>query len=122
MTNEELQGLRDKIDDVGIPQCMHAGRTVGRTLYVGDGPDDLIGIVDTREQAEYIVAACNAFIDLVLEVTMLKEELRYWQGDAPKEDYECVICPTLRGNLGSDANRHQCRNARGWLDPREVWD
>jgi hypothetical protein len=37
------------------PTVWHAGRTVGRTLYTGDGPDDLIGIVDTRALAELVV-------------------------------------------------------------------
>ncbi len=37
----------------------HAGRTVGRTLYKGDGPDDLIGVMDSRELAAYVVVAVN---------------------------------------------------------------
>lgn len=39
----------------------HVGRTVGRTIYQGDGPDDLIGIMDTRELAALVVAAVNAY-------------------------------------------------------------
>jgi hypothetical protein len=38
----------------------HAGRTVGRTLYQGDGPDDLIGVMDNRELAAQVVAEHNA--------------------------------------------------------------
>lgn len=38
----------------------HAGRTTGRALYDGDGPDDLIGVMDTRELAAAVVEAVNA--------------------------------------------------------------
>lgn len=38
----------------------HAGRTTGRALYDGDGPDDLIGVMDTRELAAVVVVAVNA--------------------------------------------------------------
>jgi hypothetical protein len=41
----------------------HTGRTVGRTIYSGDGPDDLIGVMDTREIAAHIVRLHNRFID-----------------------------------------------------------
>lgn len=37
------------------PPVWHTGRTVGRTVYCGDGPDDLIGIMDTRNLAELVV-------------------------------------------------------------------
>jgi hypothetical protein len=37
------------------PTTWHAGRTVGRTLYHGDGPDDLLGYMDTRNLAELVV-------------------------------------------------------------------
>lgn len=44
----------------GIPAApWHAGRTVGRTLYQGDGPDDLIGIMDSRELAAFVALARN---------------------------------------------------------------
>lgn len=39
------------------PPVWHAGRTVGRTVYQGDGPDDMIGVMDTRELAEIVVLA-----------------------------------------------------------------
>jgi hypothetical protein len=35
----------------------HTGRTVGRTLYVGDGVDDLIGMMDNRAYAELVLLA-----------------------------------------------------------------
>lgn len=38
----------------------HAGRTVGRTIYQGDGPDDMIGTMDSRELAAHVVALHNA--------------------------------------------------------------
>ena len=38
----------------------HAGRTTGRALYDGDGPDDLIGVMDSRELAAVVVVAVNA--------------------------------------------------------------
>lgn len=46
----------------------HVGRTVGRTLYQGDGPDDLVGIMDTRRLATFVVVACNHYPALVREL------------------------------------------------------
>lgn len=42
------------------------GRTVGRTIYrqLGDDPsksDELVGLMDTRELAELVVAALNRY-------------------------------------------------------------
>lgn len=48
-----------------MPDLMRVGRTLGRTLYLITPGDDrladrCIGIADTRELAEWIVAAVNA--------------------------------------------------------------
>jgi hypothetical protein len=43
----------------------HAGRTVGRTLYQGDGSDDLVGVMDTRELAALVVRAVNSHEALI---------------------------------------------------------
>lgn len=67
----DLDACQKEIDTYFLP-TLHAGRTVGRTLYQGDGVDDLIGIVDTRGQARYIVMAVNAFPELVAEVRVLR--------------------------------------------------
>jgi len=54
MTPERTQRLRALLVSVG-PTDWHAGRTVGRTLYRGDGPDDMIGVMDSRLLAELVV-------------------------------------------------------------------
>jgi len=55
MTQEQIARLSDLLERT--PPITHAGRTVGRTLYSGDGPDDLIGVMDSRELAELVVLA-----------------------------------------------------------------
>lgn len=42
----------------------HAGRTVGRTVYRGDGPDDLIGVMDKRDYAAFVCCMRNLLPDL----------------------------------------------------------
>ncbi len=50
-----------------IAQRWRVGRSVGRTIYVCEGVNDpadtLIGMVDSQELAEHIVALHNAHID-----------------------------------------------------------
>lgn len=46
----------------------HAGRTVGRTLYRGDGPEDLIGVMDSRELAALVVTAVNVCRSLLAKL------------------------------------------------------
>lgn len=45
----------------------HAGRRHGRTLYFGEGPDDGVGYMDTRDLATYIVTARNLVLRLIRE-------------------------------------------------------
>lgn len=54
MTERDLVRLRRLLETV-YPTDWHAGRTVGRTLYHGDGPDDLIGVMDNRLLAELVI-------------------------------------------------------------------
>lgn len=54
MTPEREARLRSLVTHVYATDW-HAGRTVGRTLYHGDGPDDLLGVMDTRMLAELVV-------------------------------------------------------------------
>ncbi len=53
----DLARIRELLARYEYPHPWHAGRTVGRTLYCGDGPDDLIGTMDNRELAELVVLA-----------------------------------------------------------------
>lgn len=55
MTPEQIERLRLLLGR--YPTVWHAGRTVGRTIYIGDGPDDMVGIMDTRQLAELVVLA-----------------------------------------------------------------
>jgi hypothetical protein len=50
----KIARLRALLSSV-YPTDWHTGRTVGRTLYCGDGPDDMIGTMDTRMLAEMVV-------------------------------------------------------------------
>lgn len=40
-----------------LDETWRVGSKVGRTLYRGDGPDDIIGLLDTREAAKLAAAA-----------------------------------------------------------------
>ncbi len=53
MSEQQEARLRELLSR--YPTTWHAGRTVGRTLYHGDGPDDLLGMMDTRGLAELVV-------------------------------------------------------------------
>lgn len=58
MQAERVERLRYLLGPGAGPRMRdpwHAGRTVGRTLYHGDGPDDLIGVMDSRALAELVV-------------------------------------------------------------------
>jgi len=55
------------------PPPWHAGRTVGRTVYMGDGRGDLIGVMDSRALAEFVAAARADIPALVTEVRELRE-------------------------------------------------
>ena len=52
----------------------HAGRTVGKTLYDGDGPDDMIGVMMTRDLAAQVVAEHNEIASLRAQVAALTVE------------------------------------------------
>lgn len=58
------------------PLSWRVGSTVGRTIYCGNGPDDLIGVMDTREDAAFVVACVNAFAALEAERDQLREQVR----------------------------------------------
>jgi hypothetical protein len=73
-------GKLDWVDDIqvrliltGKPYPWHAGRQVGRTIYCGDGPDDLIGIMDTRELADFVAHAPEDIGRLIAEVRKLRD-------------------------------------------------
>jgi hypothetical protein len=52
----------------------HAGRTVGRTIYHGEGPDDLIGIMDSRPLADFVANAPDDITYLLGRVRELEAE------------------------------------------------
>jgi hypothetical protein len=63
--------LERELTDVHTPhpKKWRVGRSVGRTIYVQEGPDSskqdtLIGIMDTSAQAMLVVLAVNSFIEL----------------------------------------------------------
>lgn len=57
-------------------ESWHAGRTVGRTLYKGDGPDDMIGIMDTRDLTAFVASAPDAIRWLLAELQRTRAGLR----------------------------------------------
>lgn len=54
----------------------HAGRTVGRTVYKGDGPDDMIGVMDTRDYAGFVACMRNLLPELI-EMTWYLDDIEY---------------------------------------------
>ena len=78
----------------------HAGRTVGRTLYRGDGPDDCIGLMDSRALADLVVVAVN--ISRVL-LAKLDESQRGGSGtvclDADSETHQILRDVFARAEL-----------------------
>jgi chromosome segregation ATPase len=56
----------------------HAGRTVGKTLYNGDGPDDMVGVMMTRELAALVVERVNGYAALQEEVSRFEMERKLW--------------------------------------------
>lgn len=58
------------------------GSKVGRTIYKGHGPDDLIGVMDTRELAASVVFARNDARWLCAELKKARAMLRRleWEG------------------------------------------
>jgi hypothetical protein len=79
----------------------HTGRTVGRTIYSGDGPDDLIGVMDTREIAAHIVRLHNRYIDEQAD----NEYREVMHGRKPTPDVQirahndCIWGSTTDGNI-----------------------
>lgn len=56
MTREDRKRLRVLLGAFPTTRGeWHAGRTVGRTLYCGEGRDDLIGVMDSRQLADLVV-------------------------------------------------------------------
>jgi len=70
----------DRVDPKEVlTQCdllppIRVGLNVGRTLYKGDGPDDLIGVMDTRELAAFVAFARTALPLLAQRVLELEQE------------------------------------------------
>ncbi len=60
----------------------HRGRTVGRTVYKGEGPDDMIGVMDTRDYAGFVACMRNMLpelIEMTWEVTYADRRRYDWQ-------------------------------------------
>lgn len=53
----------------------HVGSKVGRTIYKGAGPDDLIGVLDTREDAAFTVAVHEMIPQMIEDMIKLHEEV-----------------------------------------------
>lgn len=69
-----IDEIEDRLTAVSssVSSPWHAGRTVGRTIYDGDGPDDLIGVMDSRLLAEFVAHAPNDIKRLIAEVRKLR--------------------------------------------------
>ncbi len=73
--------------DTSTPGPWRVGSKVGRTIYRGTGPDDLIGVMDSRADAELVVRLVNeqaggARADrLTPEERELYEQNRGWMSD-----------------------------------------
>ena len=91
LTDSQLAAL-EHLERLIPPAPWHAGRTTGRQLYKGDGPDDGIGFMDNRALGEYVAAARNALPALVAEVRASRSV--EWAG--PK----CAECGRPVGPLG----------------------
>lgn len=68
MNDDQKQKLRQQIANLTNSGNWRVGKTVGRTIYKGDGPDDLIGVMDTRKDAEFVAAAPGIILDLLKEL------------------------------------------------------
>lgn len=73
-SDTDLTGFEVALDGLPPPPW-HAGRTVGRTLYVGDGPDDCIGLLDSRHLSESLAYLRNQAPAILAEVQRQRAEI-----------------------------------------------
>lgn len=74
----------------------HAGRTVGRTVYVGNGPNDLIGTMDQRGYASFVVLMRNLLPELI-EMAWALEDAEAQLGRWKRKSFGQKLLEVLRG-------------------------
>jgi hypothetical protein len=60
----DLEPLLRRLENC-TPGPWRRGATVQRTIYKGLGPDDLIGVMDSKEDAYFVTKARNELPDLI---------------------------------------------------------
>ena len=95
----------------------HAGRTVGRTVYDGDGPDDLIGVMDTRYLADCVITAHNILPALLARVRELEA-----QGAARQRRLQDVIRAEHRLQMAYGGRRDQRTKGFASRSQMQEWE
>ena len=89
LTDYQIEELYD-LWQITSPGLWRTGSKVGRTLYDGDGPDDLIGVMDKRTDAMFVARVQVLLPTLLREIQEHRKKcedaaMRYYIGKLDTE-------------------------------------